>query len=31
MGRGPKPADDVNAFDAREVIQNLAPRVTRPM
>ncbi len=31
MGRGPKPSGDVNAFDAREVIQNLAPRVTRPM
>lgn len=31
MGRGPKPGGDVNAFDAREVIQNLAPRVARPM
>jgi hypothetical protein len=31
MGRGPKPAGDVNAFDAREVISNLAGRVTRPM
>jgi hypothetical protein len=31
MGRGRKPADDANAFDAREVIQNLGPRVTRPM
>ncbi len=31
MGRGRKPADDPNAFDAREVIQNLGPRVTRPM
>lgn len=31
MGRGQKPADDANAFDAREVIQNLGPRVTRPM
>ncbi|WAC59912.1 CC0125/CC1285 family lipoprotein [Brevundimonas sp. SL130] len=30
MGRGPKPADDANAFDAREVVQNLASRVTRP-
>lgn len=29
MGRGPKPAGDPNAFDAREVIQNLGPRVTR--
>lgn len=31
MGRGAKPADDPNAFDAREVIQNLGPRVTRAM
>ncbi len=31
MGRGSKPAGDTNAFDAREVIQNLGPRVTRPM
>lgn len=31
MGRGPKPADDANAFNAREVIQNLGPRVTRAM
>ncbi len=31
MGRGPKPAGDPDAFDAREVIQNLGPRVTRPM
>jgi hypothetical protein len=31
MGRGPKPAGDPNAFDAREVIQNLGPRVTQPM
>ena len=31
MGRGPKPAGDANAFDAREVIQNLGPRVTRAM
>jgi len=31
MGRGRKPADDPNAFDAREVMQNLGPRVTRPM
>lgn len=30
MGRGPKPANDVNAFDAREVIANLSSRVTRP-
>ncbi|MDI1328075.1 MAG: hypothetical protein PSV23_14885 [Brevundimonas sp.] len=31
MGRGAKPAGDPNAFDAREVISNLGPRVTRPM
>jgi hypothetical protein len=31
MGRGPKPGNDVNAFDAREVIQNVAPRLARPM
>lgn len=31
MGRGPKPAGDANAFDAREVIRNLEPRVTRAM
>lgn len=30
MGRGAKPANDPNAFDAREVISNLGPRVTRP-
>jgi hypothetical protein len=30
MGRGPKPASDPNAFDAREVVQNLGARVTRP-
>lgn len=30
MGRGPKPANDPNAFDAREVIGNLASRVARP-
>ena len=29
MGRGPKP-DDPNAFDAREVMQNIGPRVVRP-
>ena len=27
MGRGPKPAGDPNAFDAREVIANLGPLV----
>jgi hypothetical protein len=31
MGRGAKPAGDADAFDAREVIQNLGPRVTRAM
>lgn len=30
VGDGPKPAGDANAFDAREVIQNLGPRVPRP-
>ena len=29
MGRGPKP-DDPQAFDAREVLQNVGPRVVRP-
>lgn len=28
---GRKPANDANAFDAREVVQNLGPRVPRPM
>ncbi len=31
MGRGPKPASDPNAFDAREVLENLGPRVSRPL
>lgn len=31
MGRGPKPAGDRNAFDAREVIENLGGRVPRGM
>lgn len=31
MGRGTKPADDPNAFDAREVIANIGGRVTRVM
>ncbi|MCS6626267.1 hypothetical protein N0B44_25435 [Roseibacterium beibuensis] len=31
VGNGPKPAGDPNAFDAREVVQNLGPRVPRPM
>lgn len=30
MGRGPKPAGDPNAFDAREVMVNLGPRVIPP-
>lgn len=30
MGRGPKPANDADAFDAREVVANLSGRVTRP-
>lgn len=31
LGRGPKPAGDADAFDAREVVANLSGRVTRPM
>ena len=30
IGRGPKPADNLRAFDARSVIQNLGPTVTMP-
>jgi len=30
MGRGPKPADDRRAFDAREVTMRLAPAIVRP-
>ena len=30
MARGPKPSENANAFDAREVIANLGPTVTRP-
>lgn len=30
MGRGAKPANDPNAFDAREVIRNVSPLVTAP-
>lgn len=30
MKRGRKPADDVNAFDAREILENLGPVVRRP-
>ena len=31
MGRGRKPANDPNAFEAREVISNLSSRVSRAM
>ena len=30
MGRGAKPSNDPNAFDAREVVQNLGPRFSTP-
>lgn len=30
MHRGPKPADDPRAFDARAVMDNIGPRVVRP-
>jgi len=30
MSRGPKPAGNVRAFDARQVIANIGPRVVRP-
>lgn len=30
VGRGPKPGDNVRAFDARAVIENLGPRVQMP-
>lgn len=30
IGRGPKPADDPRAFDAREVMSNLGPAILRP-
>jgi hypothetical protein len=30
MGHGPKPAGDPRAFDARQVMQNLAPKIVRP-
>lgn len=30
MRRGPKPADDPAAFDARAVLENLGPRIQRP-
>jgi hypothetical protein len=31
VGNGPKPAGDPNAFDAREVVDNLGPRLPRAM
>lgn len=30
MGKGPKPADTPTAYDARQVLDNLGPRVIRP-
>jgi hypothetical protein len=30
MGRGPKPADDRRAFDARAVLERLGPNIVRP-
>ena len=30
LGRGPKPADNVRAFDAREVMRNLGPSIMTP-
>jgi hypothetical protein len=30
MHRGPKPADDPKAFDARQVMANLGPKIVRP-
>jgi hypothetical protein len=30
MGKGPKPAGDTAAFDAREVLQNLGAKIVRP-
>jgi hypothetical protein len=30
MGRGPKPADDRRAFNAREVVDRLGPSILRP-
>ena len=31
MGKGPKPADDPRAFDARDVMANLGPTIQRPV
>ncbi len=30
LGRGPKPRDNVRAFDAREVMNNLGPSIVMP-
>ena len=30
LGRGPKPRDNIRAFDARDVLRNLGPSVTAP-
>jgi hypothetical protein len=30
MGKGQKPTDDIRAFDARAVIDNLRPRIQYP-
>jgi hypothetical protein len=30
MGHGPKPADNPRAFDARQVMANLGPKIVRP-
>jgi hypothetical protein len=30
LGHGPKPADDPHAFDARQVVANLGPKIVRP-
>jgi hypothetical protein len=30
VGRGPKPAGDTRAFDARQVMANLGPKIVRP-
>ncbi|MEP9401064.1 CC0125/CC1285 family lipoprotein [Sphingomonas sp. VNH70] len=31
LGRGPKPGDNIRAFDARDVLRNLGPSVTAPV
>jgi hypothetical protein len=30
LGSGPKPVNDPKAFDAKQVIENLGPKVVRP-